>query len=133
MARNKRSRYRERGECAGRCQAHTDGASETIFGYVTFCTIRCHLLHKAVVSASFSPDLSGLSESFICQKRRSISCETYLADRNRHSIPSRSLSALSLRLGGAPPTIHLIISMLNHLNANACRNTVSLPHHHCTS
>ena len=62
--------------------------------YVTFYTIRCHLLHKAVVSASFSPDLSGLSESFICQKRRSISCETYLADRNRHSIPSQFLSAL---------------------------------------
>ena len=31
-----------------------------IIGYVTFCTIQCHLLHKAVVSASFSPDLSGL-------------------------------------------------------------------------
>jgi hypothetical protein len=64
----------------------------------------CHLLYNSMspltqgccVGLIFS-GLSGLPESFICQKRRSISCETYLADRNRHSIPSRFLSALSLR------------------------------------
>ena len=97
----------------------------------------CHLLYNSMspltqgccVGLIFS-GLSGLSESFICQKRRSNHVKhTYLADRNRHSIPSRFLSALSLRhkIGWCTPN-----HRPHRLNANACRNTVSLPHHHCT-
>jgi hypothetical protein len=85
----------------------------------------CHLLYnsmspltKAVVSASFSPDYLAFPSPLFAKKGGAYHVKHTLpieigtpsqADPRRHSLLSQFLAT---RLGGAPPTINLIISML---------------------
>ena len=50
---------------AGAPPSSLSSDSERVEGYVPFYTVRCLLLHRAVVFGSFSPNLTALS-GFLC-------------------------------------------------------------------